>query len=84
MRDHEKLLDAVNSGVAALELPSADAGRDLPVLFVTGVPRSGTTLAYQVLCASGVFGFATNLIARFYRNPAFGAAVEELLRPLLG
>lgn len=52
-------------------------------LFVTGVPRSGTTLLYQLLCASGALGWVSNVAARFYRNPAFGAGVQELLRPLL-
>lgn len=54
-----------------------------PVVLIAGLPRSGTTLLYQVLAASGGFAYCSNLIARFYERPALGALVQELVAPWL-
>jgi hypothetical protein len=78
---------ALGGAAAREEAPAGAAGEGRggtgTRLFITGVPRSGTTLLYQLLCASGALGWVSNVAARFYRNPAFGAGVQELLRPLL-
>jgi hypothetical protein len=82
-RDYGRLLGAINEGIEDIALPPGSVGETGPRLFVTGIPRSGTTLAYQLLCATGGLGFVSNLVARFYRNPAFGAGVQRLISPLL-
>lgn len=94
--EYRALLEAMNRAIEGVDLASAlgeAAAREEAAgegrggtgrrLFVTGVPRSGTTLLYQLLCASGALGWVSNVAARFYHNPAFGAGVQELLQPLL-
>lgn len=51
----------------------------LPLLFIVGVPRSGTTLLLQWLAATGYFGYITNFNSRFYRAPALGAKIQQML-----
>lgn len=80
--DYEQLVEAVNEDVASLELPDV-SGVDGPVLLVAGLPRSGSTLLMQALAETGLFGYPTNLIARFYRNPHFGVRLQRLVEPLL-
>lgn len=63
---------------ANLQAP-ADAPR-LPAVFVVGCPRSGTTLAYQWLAASGLFTYPTNFTARFPTVPWLAERVQRLLR----
>lgn len=50
-----------------------------PVVFVVGGPRSGSTLAMQLLAASGSLAYPTNLLGRFAASPALGARVQRLL-----
>jgi hypothetical protein len=50
-----------------------------PVLLIVGPPRSGTTLTLQWLAQTGLFGYPTNLISRFYAAPYIGAKIQRLL-----
>jgi hypothetical protein len=43
-----------------------------PTVFVTGSPRSGTTLMSQVIAHAFNIGFINNLSARFFKNPVSG------------
>lgn len=52
-----------------------------PNLFVFGLPRSGTTLLYQLLAYSLDIGYISNLAARFWMAPRTGAM---LARAVLG
>jgi hypothetical protein len=79
---YEALLARLNTELAALPRSAAAAPRR-PVLFIVGVPRSGTTLLHQLLAATGSFGHVSNLVARFPARPGFGARIERLLAPLL-
>jgi len=81
---YEELLERVNEELAG----SAAAGEEgaeptAPLVIVAGVPRSGTTLLYQLLAGSGAFVYPSNLIARFYGRPVAGWRIERLLEPLL-
>jgi hypothetical protein len=78
--DYEALLEAVNTAIPGFGEPRTPTR---PVTFIMGVPRSGTTLAYQVLAATGAFSYPSNVAARFFASPAFGAAIERILTPLL-
>jgi len=50
-----------------------------PVVFVVGAPRSGTTLTMQVLASSGICGYPSNLLSRFYAAPYIGGLVQKIL-----
>ncbi len=51
----------------------------LPVLFIVGAPRSGSTLLLQWLALSGHFSYVSNFIARFYKAPYIGAKIQQML-----
>ncbi len=84
-RDYEQLLEDINAQVEPLEERgiTGEGEPDDPVVFIVGVPRSGSTLLYQILAETGAFGYCSNLMARFYRNPSFGLRVQRLLEPVL-
>ncbi len=60
-------------------LAQAHSTPKLPVYLICGTPRSGTTMSMAWLARAGTFEVPTNLISRFYRAPAVGAAVHRLL-----
>ena len=51
----------------------ADIAPSQPVLFVTGPPRSGTTLLHQILIRSLPVAYITNLACQFPRSAVKGA-----------
>lgn len=66
-------LSPVDAGLALLP---RGVGRDAPVgpvVFVTGPPRSGTTLLYQLLIRSLPVAYVTNLASLMPRSAARGA-----------
>ncbi len=81
--DDEAWLLAFNEQIAALELPVADhPGADasrLPLIYVVGAPRSGTTLLSQVISRFLPVGYIGNLIARFWLRPSVGIRLSQLL-----
>lgn len=52
---------------------------DLPVIFILGAPRSGTTLLSQLLAASEQFAYISNFVARFWLAPYVGMYLEKIL-----
>ena len=78
---YEALLEGLNATLADVELPGEAPTK--PVVLVQGMPRSGTTVLYQLLAQTGAFTYPSNLIARFYRAPAMGLLLQRLARPLL-
>lgn len=82
--DHERAIEALGRSIQAIPEPAeVPAAPQRPLLFVVGVPRSGTTLLHQLLARLGTFGYVSNLIARFPANPRFGALVQSALAPTL-
>jgi hypothetical protein len=77
----EQLFAALNHVLAAAELPPpsmpADAAEVLPVIYVIGAPRSGTTLLSQLLSRYLEVGYIDNLIARFWMRPSAGIRLSE-------
>lgn len=53
----------------------------LPVVFIIGAMRSGTTLVSQILAQDGGFGYVSNLTARFWKAPGVGALIDRAVRP---
>ena len=52
---------------------------NLPLIFIVGCPRSGSTVLHQWLANLGVFAYPTNLLSRFYQAPYLGAIIQELI-----
>ena len=77
----EQLLDELNALLAPIEqtISANFSMPKYPVLFIIGLPRSGTTLMMQWLSQTGGFAYPTNLLSRFYRAPAIGARIQKLL-----
>lgn len=57
-------------GLSPPPVPAAAA--DLPLIYIVGAPRSGTTLLSQVLSKALEAGYINNLIARFWARPSIG------------
>lgn len=47
-----------------------------PVVFIVGVPRSGTTLLYQLMSRFLRVGYVTNRMARYWMTPIAGAILS--------
>ncbi len=75
--DYEGVVAKVNEQLAALP-QSTTTAIEHPIVFITGLPRSGTTLLYQALAATGAFGYPSNFMARFFARPAIGAQIQRL------
>ena len=77
----ESLLNNINrilSRGEAEDIASFQKPR-LPVVFVIGAPRSGTTLTMQWLASTGQFSFPNNILSRFYQAPYTGSLITQLL-----
>ena len=74
----ERVLSRINGSIESLELYDCKEP-NYPTLLIFGCPRSGSTLFMQWLAGLGCFGYPSNLIARFYGNPAFGCEVQKAL-----
>lgn len=57
----------------------ADAGRNHPIIYIVGLPRSGTTLLSQLVSRYFPVGYINNLIARFWLNPAVGIRLSQVV-----
>lgn len=51
----------------------------LPIVFIVGVPRSGSTLLAQILAQTGTFTYVSNFVARFWMAPYVGMLIEDTL-----
>ena len=72
----ESLLEAMNAALTGLE-PTRWSQVARPAVFVFGLPRSGTTLTYQLLASGLEVGYVDNLVARFWLAPCQGIAVSR-------
>ena len=79
--EQEERLKHLNAHLAPLErqlISNFDQQR-LPIVFIVGAPRSGSTLLSQTLAQTGVFSYVSNFVARFWRAPYVGMLIEEAL-----
>lgn len=74
----EEVLTKINDSIESLQM-YPPRPPEQPVLLIFGCPRSGTTLFLQWLASLDVFGYPSNLMARFFGNPAFGCEVQKAL-----
>lgn len=66
----EKFLEMLNKHLSNMEpVDLLDPGHTQPIIFVIGVPRSGTTLLTQLVSSCFDVGSINNLIARFWLAP---------------
>ncbi|MDF1749154.1 MAG: sulfotransferase [Alphaproteobacteria bacterium] len=72
----EAMLEALNSRL--LDIVSHAAAIDQPLLFVTGAPRSGTTLLSQAIAGYFNLGFIDNLAAKFWSAPDIGIRLSRM------
>lgn len=80
--DDEAFLEALNEALERAPLPRVAppiAAEVLPVLYIVGLPRSGTTLASQLVCRGLEVGYINNLIARFWRRPSVGIRMSKIV-----
>lgn len=84
-QDDEVFFAALNSALADAPLPPhaplATEPERLPLVYVVGAPRSGTTLLSQLCSRYLPVGYVDNVMARFWRRPQVGI---RLSRALLG
>lgn len=77
----ETLLKNLNEYLASKEIEEIQAyGRPrMPVIFVVGAPRSGSTVCSALMARTGALGYVSNFVARFWLAPYLGARIEEAL-----
>lgn len=76
----ELLLNELNSDLWIAEQSLLGKRKqDLPIVFIVGPLRSGTTLMTQWLANTGSFSYPTNMLSRFYHAPIIGAKIQKLL-----
>jgi hypothetical protein len=68
-------LYAKNRGLRLLEraLIRRHYREDLPIVFIVGAPRSGTTLLFQLIARYVSIGYVNNFMARYFMAPVYGA-----------
>jgi hypothetical protein len=76
-------LAALNKTLAGIELPppapSTIDASTLPIIYIVGAPRSGTTLLSQLVSRYLEVGYIDNLIARFWLRPSVGIRLSEIV-----
>jgi len=80
--EQEQRLKKLNELLAPLEerlVVCSFSKPQLPIVFIVGVPRSGSTLLVQILAKAGVFSYVSNFVARFWKAPYVGMLIEDVL-----
>lgn len=76
--DLEAELGRMNAHLASLPYRGSSVQK-YPTILVFGLPRSGTTLTYQVLANCLDVGYPDNIIARFWDVPWLGVVVSRAI-----
>jgi LPS sulfotransferase NodH len=79
----EAWLQAFNEALRAMTLPPGSVPAvppaELPLIYIVGAPRSGSTLLSQLLSRCLDVGYVNNLIARFWARPSIGIRLSQSL-----
>lgn len=78
----ERFLQKLNEVVSRAAFPAPPNVRDsteLPIIYLVGLPRSGTTLLSQLVSRQLEVGYINNLIARFWLRPSVGIRLSNAL-----
>lgn len=73
----ERVIALMNDAIRGVDVSTEVAEEVPPLVFIVGVPRSGTTLLSQLISRFMDVGYVTNLMARFWSNPVLGIAVSR-------
>lgn len=78
----EAFLNALNGALKTFDVPGRivdPATADLPVIYIVGAQRSGTTLLSQLISRFYAVGYVSNMIAAFWDKPLAGILLSEAL-----
>ena len=76
----ESLLKELNNAlVPAEQIMLPEVNTSLPIIFIVGPLRSGSTLMMQWLANTGHIAYPTNFMSRFFQAPIIGAKIQQLL-----
>ncbi len=77
--EEEEWLVALNEVLKRTNLPAPPCSNvaGLPILYIVGAPRSGTTLLSQIVSRVLPIGYINNFIARFWLRPSVGIRLSQ-------
>jgi LPS sulfotransferase NodH len=76
----QRVLWEMNRRLQSLEGELAEEHKDFPdpqLVFITYVPRSGSTILSQILARTGGFNYISNFQARYWLAPYVGGVLEK-------
>ncbi|MGB1243246.1 MAG: sulfotransferase [Chitinophagales bacterium] len=78
----QDILQQMNKSLANAELQHIQQFNlpQKPIIFVVGVPRSGTTILTQLLLSAFQIGYANNIVAKFWEAPYIGSILAKSLK----
>jgi len=72
------LIDEINDSVKDISIDlHGKCDETLFPVFIIGSPRAGTTLVYQAIVSKFNVEYPSNLVARFWKNPVLGYALQK-------
>lgn len=73
-------LELLNTTLKKVDLDLlVNNGHNLPLIFIFGSARSGTTLALQLFSLSKSIAYPSNFTSRFYKAPLVGALIDKIM-----
>ena len=78
--NEERFLIKMNRSLKCLEKDISDnSDNNIRNIYIFGLPRSGTTLVYQIFTHCLNVAWPTNLMARFWETPVIGMRISKIL-----
>lgn len=75
----EEYFFRLNEHLEGFDQGEVSSGPAYPLIYIVGLPRSGTTLLSQLISRYLPVGYINNVIARFWRNPVVGIRLAQAL-----
>ena len=75
----EDFFSALNTGLQHIALPQQQRRSDLPIVYIVGAPRTGTTLLSQLISRHLDVGYVSNILARFWARPSVGVFLSQAI-----
>lgn len=73
----EEIFWRLNEAIRGIKLGTSTGVKFPPLVFIVGVPRSGTTLLSQLFSRFLDVGYIDNVVARFWANPVLGIRMSR-------